>query len=88
MQKITDFFKNYEEKYSGSISYDEEIQSYILKLPENFIFFLGDNRGGSLDASEYGPASVDYMVGKVDFWTSMNASYIEKLTKQLIYLFS
>lgn len=83
--KVTEFFKNYQEKYSGSIVWDITINSYVLTLPENFVYFLGDNRGGSWDASELGPAPNEYVVGKVDFLTSINAPYIEKFTKQLIY---
>ena len=86
--KVSEFFKNYSEKYSGSVYKDETTNAYTLKVPDGFVFFLGDNRGGSLDSSELGPAEVKYMVGKVDFITSMNASFIERFSKQLIYLFS
>lgn len=86
--KTTEFFKNYQEKYSDSIVWDSEINTYVLTLPKDFVYFLGDNRGGSWDASAIGPAETKYMVGKVDFLTSVNASFIEKFTKQLIYCFS
>ena len=63
----TTFSKNYETDYSGSIKYSEVIDGYVLTIPENFVYFLGDNRAGSRDSSEFGPLEKKYMLVKVDY---------------------
>lgn len=83
----TTFFTNYQTDYSNSITYNEALETYVLTLPENFFYFLGDNRGGSTDASIVGPLENKYLLAKVDFVTSGNETLIQYFWKQFLKLF-
>lgn len=84
----TEFFKNYSTKYAGCVTYSEVLQTYVLKVPDNFIFFLGDNRTNSHDCNSFGPIESKYLDAKVIFITPENFSVMGTLTKKILYLFS
>lgn len=63
----TTFSKNYATDYADSIQYNDAIQGYVLTVPQNFVYFLGDNRGNSNDSSHFGPLEKKYMLVKVDY---------------------
>ncbi len=86
-EKNTEFFKNYTTKYAGSIVRSEVLDTYVLTIPEGFIYFLGDNRKQSSDSSTLGPAEEKYMLAKVDFVAEENSTTLGIFTKELIYLF-
>ena len=87
-EKKSTFQKNYQTDYLGSIVYNSVIDSYVLTIPDGYIFFLGDNRGGSNDSSSLGIAEEKYLVAKVDFVADENATIFSKFTSQVVHLFS
>ena len=84
----TEFFKNYSSKYSGSVKYNSAINSYILTVPENFVYFLGDNRAKSSDASIFGPLESKYILAKVSFISSGTATIYSNFWKEIKFLFA
>ena len=86
--KNSDFFINYNEKYQGSIVKNDVLDTYILTIPEGFVYFLGDNRGQSADSSTLGIAEEKYVVSKVDFISEQYSNIFSILSKELIYLFN
>jgi signal peptidase I len=42
-------------------------RSYSIKIPENQVFVMGDNRNDSKDSRDFGCISIDNIVGKVFF---------------------
>lgn len=47
------------------IIYDNTLGTYVMTIPENYIFFLGDNRVVSNDCSIFGPQPESSYIGKV-----------------------
>ncbi|MEG1499925.1 MAG: S26 family signal peptidase, partial [Clostridia bacterium] len=39
---------------------------FFITIPEDSIFYLGDNRAKSEDCSKYGPVKVEHIIGKVE----------------------
>ena len=58
-----------------------------LVVPEGQIFYLGDNRGHSLDASSEGPILTEKVVGRVSIVVPYGNNFIEYLWKQFVLLF-
>ena len=83
----TTFFKKYETDFAGSVTYSEVLGTYVLTVPENYIYFLGDNRSGSRDSSIIGPLESKHLLAKVSFISSGNASIWTNFFKELKYLF-
>ena len=75
----TTFFQNYSTDYATSISYSDELQTYVLTVPDGFVYFLGDNRSQSSDCSRFGPLEQKYVLAKVEF--------ISKGTSTIFYVF-
>lgn len=75
----TNFSKNYFQNYVDYIKYDQTLETYVLRLPEDYVFFLGDNRGNSTDCSEFGPIEKKYMLVKVDFISPYYRNIISQL---------
>ena len=70
------------------IRYDSALHTYVLTVPENYIFFLGDNRGGSTDCSDFGPLEEKYLLAKVDFVLKYNSNVLDKIFQQFIHVFA
>ena len=83
----TEFFGNYFEKYDGSIKYSDTLETYILTVPENFVFFVGDNRKDSHDCNSFGPIEKKYITAKVCFFTTGNITNAGLISKKLLHLF-
>lgn len=83
----TEFFQNYFEKYDGSVKYSETLETYVLTLPENFVFFLGDNRKDSRDCNSFGPVEKKYITAKVCFFTTGNITNAGIISKKILHLF-
>lgn len=83
----TEFFDNYSEKYDGSIIYSETLETYVLTVPENFVFFVGDNRKDSYDCNSFGPIEKKYMTAKVCFFTTGNITNVGLISKKIIHIF-
>lgn len=83
----TEFFDNYFEKYDGSVKYSEVLETYILTIPENFVFVVGDNRHDSKDCNSFGPIEQKYMTAKVCFFTTGNITNAGLISKKILHLF-
>ena len=86
----TKFFKNYATDYANSIKYYADMGeggTYVLNVPEGFVYFLGDNRGGSTDCSAIGPIEEKYIKAKVDFIAESNATIFAIFMKEISHLF-
>ena len=84
----TTFFKNYNTSYQNSVQYSETLSTYVLTVPDGFVYFLGDNRANSSDCSLFGPLEQKYMLAKVDFVTSGTATVYSNFWKEIKYLFA
>lgn len=63
MERVYNNFNGYLENETNK----EEINGVTyLVLEDDEIFYLGDNRGSSRDCSEYGPAKLENIIGRVD----------------------
>ena len=86
-EKRTEFFKNFSTNYSNCIRYDETIDGYVLTIPKNHIFFLGDNRLNSSDCNTFGPIENKYLKAKVCFVTTGQLPITVVITKKILHLF-
>lgn len=87
-EKTSEFFKKYNTLYQNSIQYSETLQTYVLTIPEGFVYFLGDNRANSSDCSVFGPIEQKYMLAKVDFVASGTSTVYSNFWKEIKYLFA
>jgi len=54
-----------------------------LVIPKGFVFYLGDNRGGSTDCSAFGPVSKKEIVAKVDYLIRGGENFYLSIIKQI-----
>ena len=54
----------------------------FITIPENNVFYLGDNRPGSIDCSIYGPKPKKCIIGKVDYIIYGNKNLYLQVIKQ------
>ena len=80
--------KNDAEYKNKHIKYDTALNTYVLTVPENYIFFLGDNRAGSSDCSYFGPVEEKYLLAKVDFILSYDNNVFAKIYQQFVHIFA
>ena len=59
-----------------------------LIVPQDYIFYLGDNRGQSLDSSTEGPVTKSKVIGRVSMVIPYEQSFIEYFFKEFIKLFN
>lgn len=55
----------------------------VMTIPEGYVFYLGDNRGGSYDCSSYGPVKESTIIAKVDFILKANQNDFVSIIKQI-----
>ena len=83
----TTFFKNFSTDYSSSITYSEELMTYVLKVPDGFVYFLGDNRAKSSDCSVFGPLESKYVLAKVEFTSKGTSTVFYIFWQEIKHLF-
>ena len=66
--------------------YASNMESEI-KLTQNQIFALGDNRKASTDSSSVGPFNSSEIVGRVDFIIKYKTNYIQECLQKLSFIF-
>ena len=70
---FNEYFDNdYESKYFNVDGFDEMVKFF--KVPENEMFYLGDNRNHSIDSRERGTTKIDNVYGKMAYLVR-NGSY-------------
>ncbi len=76
MRKVYETFETYliNTNHEKTTIFDGESFVTYLVLAEDEVFYLGDNRGSSLDSSRNGPAKVEDVIGKVEIvvWKEQN----------------
>ena len=84
----TTFFKNYSSDYAGSVTYSETLETYVLKVPDGFVYFLGDNRAQSSDCSIFGPLESKYVLAKVEFTAKGTSTVFYIFWQEIKHLFA
>lgn len=54
----------------------ELFENQELVVPQNYVFYLGDNRGQSQDCSVYGPVSEEKVIGKVNIIVPYGKNFV------------
>lgn len=54
-----------------------------LIVPKGYVFYLGDNRGGSTDCSDYGPVKKSNIIAKVDFIIKAGENFFLSIINQI-----
>lgn len=65
------------------INFSNDLNTYVMTIPQNYIFFLGDNRAVSNDCSIFGPQPMSSYEGKVLFVVPYGQNTIEYLWHSL-----
>lgn len=98
-KKLTeDYILNYEDKKVMEYEYKQFCKwkykngystscEGAIKLKENEIFALGDNRAGSTDSSAVGPFTKSEIIGRVDFVVKYKTSFIQECLQKLSFIF-
>ncbi|MBE5745714.1 MAG: signal peptidase I [Clostridiales bacterium] len=55
----------------------------VLNVPKNYVFYLGDNRAGSSDCSDYGPVKKGNVIARVDFVIKSGENFYLSILKQI-----
>lgn len=86
----TEFAKNCQNaEYANQyVKYNSAIQTYVLTIPQDYVFFLGDNRAVSNDCSHFGPIESKYVLAKVDFVIDSDSTIFGKLAKEMTNIFA
>lgn len=64
-------------------SFANLFEGNVMTIPEGYVFYLGDNRGGSYDCSCYGPVKESTIIAKVDFILKANQNDFVSIIKQI-----
>ena len=84
----TTFFKNFSTTYFNSVQYSEVLETYVLTVPDGFVYFLGDNRSNSSDCSLFGPLESKYVLAKVDFVAKGTSTAYYVFWQEIKHLFA
>lgn len=89
--KTTTFVQNCQNSLTYAqdhVRYDSSLETYVLTVPEDYMFFLGDNRKLSNDCSRFGPVEKSCLVAKVDFILPVSAGSLTQILNEMKYVFS
>ena len=65
------------------IYFKGNLQKFII-IGENQVLLMGDNRGNSTDSTDYGPVSVNDIIGKADYLVNNNFLQIFEVVLKII----
>lgn len=68
---------------SLKLTQPELFENGKLIVPEGYVFYLGDNRGGSSDCSDYGPVKKSNIIAKVDFIIKSGENFFLSILNQI-----
>jgi len=75
-------FKNYINS-NPEVDGKSIVEDEVLTIPKGYVFYLGDNRGGSYDCSSYGPVKANNIIAKVDFIIKYGENTFVSIFKQI-----
>jgi signal peptidase I len=77
-------FQNFE---NLKLTHPQLFAGNVMQIPQNQLFYMGDNRARSQDCSVYGPVDETFVVGKVSIHIPYGKSFIDVLFETLINWF-